>query len=112
VDPGLRQEILSILEGGANDMTITTTREDGYPQATTVSYVSDGLAIYSGCPAGSEKAINIARSDKVSPTVNLPYSSWDEIRGVSIGGRAVRVTDPKEIDRIGKLMLRKFPQIA
>jgi hypothetical protein len=31
---------------------------------------------------------------------------------VSIGGRAVPVTDPKEIDRVGQLMLRKFPQIA
>ena len=53
----------------------------------------------------------MARSDKVSLTVNLPYSSWEEIRGVSMGGRAVRVTDPKEIDRVGQLMLRKFPQI-
>jgi len=111
VDPGLRQEILSILEG-ANDMTIATTREDGYPHATTVSYVSDGLAIYFGCAAESQKSINIARSDKVSLTVNMPYSSWEEIRGVSIGGRAVRVTDPNEIDRVGQLMLRKFPQIA
>ena len=111
MDPGLRQEILSILTA-ANDMTIATVREDGYPQATTVSYVNDDLTIYFGCAAESQKAMNIARSDKVSLTVNLPYSSWDEIRGVSIGGRAVRVTDPNEIDRVGQLMLRKFPQIA
>jgi len=31
---------------------------------------------------------------------------------VSIGGRAVRVTDPNEIDRVGQLMLQKFPQIG
>jgi general stress protein 26 len=111
VDPSLRQEILSILQG-ANDMTIATAREDGYPHATTVSYVSDGLAIYFGCAAESQKSINIARSCKVSLTVNLPYSSWDEIRRVSIGGRAARVTDPKEMDRVGELMLRKFPQIT
>ena len=48
----------------------------------------------------------------MSLTVNLPYSSWDEIRGVSIGGRADRVTDPREMDRVGELMLQKFPQIA
>jgi|SRR5271169_2934780 len=111
VDPGLRQEILSILSA-ASDMTIATIREDGYPQATTVSYVNDDLRIYFGCAADSQKAINIARNDKVSLTVNLPYSSWEEIRGVSIGGRAVPVTDPEEIDRVGQLMLRKFPQIA
>jgi nitroimidazol reductase NimA-like FMN-containing flavoprotein (pyridoxamine 5'-phosphate oxidase superfamily) len=111
MDSGLRQEILSILQG-ANDVTIATIREDGYPQATTVSYVSDGLAIYFGCAAESQKAINIARGDRVSLTVNLPYSSWEEIRGVSIGGRAVRVTDPREIDRVGQLMLQRFPQIG
>ena len=44
MDPGLRQEIVSILSD-ANDMTIATVREDGYPQATTVSYVNDGLTI-------------------------------------------------------------------
>jgi hypothetical protein len=31
MDPRLRQEILSIFES-AKDMTIATTREDGYPQ--------------------------------------------------------------------------------
>ena len=96
----------------SNDLTIATVREDGYPQATTISYVNDGLTIYFGCAAQSQKAKNIARSAKVSLTVNLPYASWDEIRGLSVGGKAARVTDPKEMDRVGRLMLRKFPQIA
>jgi nitroimidazol reductase NimA-like FMN-containing flavoprotein (pyridoxamine 5'-phosphate oxidase superfamily) len=69
--PGLKQEILSILDD-ANDMTIATVREDGYPQATTVSYVNDGLAIYFGCAANSQKAKNLARDSKVSLTVNYP----------------------------------------
>jgi nitroimidazol reductase NimA-like FMN-containing flavoprotein (pyridoxamine 5'-phosphate oxidase superfamily) len=77
-----------------------------------VSYVNDDLTIYFGCAAESQKAANIARNDKVSLTVNLPYSSWGEIRGASIGGRAEQVTDPREIARAGELMLRKFPQIA
>jgi nitroimidazol reductase NimA-like FMN-containing flavoprotein (pyridoxamine 5'-phosphate oxidase superfamily) len=108
---GLRKEILAIL-AGATDMTLATVREDGYPQATTVSYVNDDLTIYFGCATESQKVVNIARNDRVSLTVNLPYSSWEEIRGVSIGGRADRVSDPREMDRVGELMLRKFPQIA
>jgi general stress protein 26 len=99
MDPALEQEIISILDD-ANDMTIATVREDGYPQATTVSYVNDGLAIYFGCAAESQKAKNIARSAKVSLTVNLPYASWNEIRGLSIGGKAEAVTDPG--DRPGR----------
>jgi general stress protein 26 len=89
-------------------MTIATIREDGYPQATIVSYVNDGLTIYFGCAARSQKATNIARCDKVSLTVNLPYASWDEIRGLSIGGKAERVADPRELDRVGGSCSRNF----
>jgi general stress protein 26 len=78
MDPALEQEIVSILDE-ANDLTIATVREDGYPQATTVSYVNKGLTIYFGCAAQSQKASNIGHSAKVSLTVNLPYASWEEI---------------------------------
>jgi general stress protein 26 len=111
MDPALKEEILSILQG-ASDMTIATVRDDGYPQATTVSYANDDLAIYFGCAAKSQKAKNIARSNKISLTVNMPYTNWDDIRGLSMGGRAERVTDPREMDRVGRqLIFRKFPQI-
>jgi hypothetical protein len=70
MDPALTREVISILNQ-AHDMTIATVREDGYPQATAVSYVNDGLIIYFGCVAESQKAKNIARCDKVSLTVNL-----------------------------------------
>ena len=111
MDPALTRDVISILDQ-ANDITIATVRKDGYPQATTVSYVNDGLTIYFGCAAESQKAKNIACSDKVSLTVNLPYAGWDEIRGLSIGGKAAPVADRQEKDRVGQLMLRKFPQIA
>src|SRR5271166_4919833 len=111
MDPAPEQEIVSILNE-SYDLTIATVREDGYPQATTVSYVNDGLTIYFGCAAQSQKAKNIARNAKVSLTVNLPYASWEEIQGLSVGGKAARVADPKEMDRVGQLMLRKFPEIA
>ena len=105
------QEILSVLENGA-DMTIATVREDGYPQATTVSYVSDGLTIYFGTAANSQKVRNLARDSKISITINLPYMSWDDIRGVSIGGIAERVGDAAENTFVIGLMFAKFPQIA
>jgi nitroimidazol reductase NimA-like FMN-containing flavoprotein (pyridoxamine 5'-phosphate oxidase superfamily) len=111
MDPALEQEIVSILNE-ANDLTIATVREDGYPQATTVSYVNEGLTIYFGCAAQSQKAKNIGHSAKVSLTVNLPYASWDEIQGLSVGGKAAAIIDPKEMERVGQMMLRKFPQIA
>lgn len=111
MDPGLEKTIIAILDG-AKDMTVATIREDGYPQATTVSFAHDGLTLYFGCGADSQKARNLARNDKVSLTVDLPYESWDEIKGLSAGGNAVRLSDQQEIDRVGRLMLAKFPQIT
>ena len=109
MDPALRDEILSIL-AGANDMTLATVRPDDYPQATTVSYANEGWAIFFGCSEHSQKAQNIARNPKVSFTVNLPYANWGEIRGLSAGGRAHRLTNPQEIEQAGHLLLRKFPE--
>ena len=71
MDNKSRQEIVAIL-ARANDMTIATMRPDGYPQATTVSYVNDGMNIYFGTGVDSQKARNIAGCDKVSLTINLP----------------------------------------
>jgi general stress protein 26 len=108
---GQKLEIVEIL-AGANDMTIATLRLDGYPQATTVNYVNDGVTIYFGTGAETQKARNIAACDKVSLTANLPHKTWDEIRGLSMGGRAARLTDPREIAKVGRLILKKFPQDA
>lgn len=111
MDTLLKSDILSIL-AAAPDLTIATIREDGYPQATTVSFVADGMTIYFGCGATSQKARNLAHCDKVSLTVTLPYTNWAEIRGLSLAGRAERVTDPEEMAKVGRLMMAKFPSIA
>src|SRR6478735_3527183 len=105
----LQDEIVSILNG-ANDMTILSFRSDGYPQATTVSYANDSLTVYFGTAGASQKAQNIARNDKISLTVNLPYSNWGQIRGLSVAGRAECLSDEQQIAHAGDLLLRKFPQ--
>jgi nitroimidazol reductase NimA-like FMN-containing flavoprotein (pyridoxamine 5'-phosphate oxidase superfamily) len=96
--PAQRQQAISILDA-AIDLTVATVRPDGYPQATTVSFVNDGLAIYFGTWTQSQKAENLARCDKVSVTVDLPYESWNEIKGLSLGARARRVTRADEWPR-------------
>jgi nitroimidazol reductase NimA-like FMN-containing flavoprotein (pyridoxamine 5'-phosphate oxidase superfamily) len=111
MNPSLKPEIIAVVDAG-QDLTLATLRPDGWPQATTVSYASEGLNIYFGVNAQSQKAANIAHDDRVSATIDLPYDSWDEIRGLSLGGRARRVTDPQEMARAGELFLKKFPQIA
>lgn len=111
MDKALRDQIVSIIDD-VQDMTIATIREDGYPQATTVSYVNDGLTIYFGTAADSQKAKNIARSNKVSLTIDRACSSWDDIEGLSVAATAALITEADETQKVGGLMLKKFPQIA
>lgn len=111
MDTKFLEKITSILND-ARDLTIATVRPDGFPQATTVSYVNDGLKIYFGTGNNSQKTKNISACDKVSVTVNLPYENWDDIKGLSLAAKAKRVAKKEEIDRISELMLSKFPQIA
>jgi len=99
MNPALAEDIISILDS-ANDMTIATVREDGYPQATTVSYVNDGLTIYFGCAAASQKAGNIARNPKVALTVNLPYTHHRDDLACR---HHVTLIDEKFRDTAGKL---------
>ena len=111
MDKEVKATILDILSK-QNDMTIATLREDQYPQATTVSYVHDGLDIYFGCSTRSQKARNIARHNKVSATVTPAYTDWNSIRGLSIGGIAERVTAPSHITMVEALFFRKFPFVV
>jgi nitroimidazol reductase NimA-like FMN-containing flavoprotein (pyridoxamine 5'-phosphate oxidase superfamily) len=92
----------------AVDITIATNRPDGWPQATTVSFVSDGLTLYFGTDANSQKSANIEIDARVSVTANAPYKTWEEIRSLSLAGDAHFVTDPEETARVGELMMKRF----
>ena len=102
-----RDFILNVLDK-AVDLTIATNRPDGWPQATTVSYVHNGLIIYIGIGPEEQKAKNIARDKRVSLTVNLPYRAWQEIKGISMAAEAEKVTAEAEIGTIIQLMIKRF----
>ena len=106
----LQEQIIEILDR-CPDMTIATVRPDGAPQATVVSFVHDGMLIYFGCGAHSQKAANIAGEPRVSLTVTPAYENWWSIRGLSIAAVAEEVTTKGELENVGKLMLQRFPQI-
>ena len=104
-----REQIVSIIDD-VQDMTIATVREDGYPQATTVSYVNDGLTIYFGTAGNAQKAENISRNNKVSVTIDRDYKTWNDIESLSLGGFAAKVSAHAEQQKIGELFLKKFPE--
>ena len=61
-------------------------------------------------PSKSQKTNNIQKNNKVSIAINRPYQTWNEIQGVSLAAHATRVLDAEEIDRVGNMILRKFPE--
>jgi general stress protein 26 len=99
--------VLDIL-GQALDLTVATNRPDGWPQATTVSFVSDGLTLYFGTWSQSQTSENIARDPRVSVAVNAPYRAWETIRSLSLAGEATIVTAREEMAKVGMLMMERF----
>ncbi len=55
MDEAIRKKILDLLDHH-RVMTLATNRPDGWPQATTVGYVNDGLTIWFLCGLESQKA--------------------------------------------------------
>lgn len=108
MDDEIRRRILSILDEH-RDMTIATLRPDGWPQATTVGYASEGLEIYFLCGRESQKAANLARDDRVSLTIDHETPQVMEIKGLSMAGHARPVDDPAEGEKALRLIMQKYP---
>jgi nitroimidazol reductase NimA-like FMN-containing flavoprotein (pyridoxamine 5'-phosphate oxidase superfamily) len=104
-------EILAVLEAGV-DLTLATLMPDGAPHATTVSYASEGMAIYFGCAPASQKAQNLARDERIAVTITLPYKDWSEIRGLSAQGWARRIPAGEKMLRVAEVFLGKFSDVA
>ena len=90
-------------------MTIATLRPDGWPQATTVGYASEGLTLYFLCGPDSQKSANLARDDRVSLTIDHDTPQVMEITGLSMAAHARPVLDPAEAEKALRMLMAKYP---
>jgi PPOX class probable F420-dependent enzyme len=104
----IRQTILALLEQH-RIMTIATVRPDGWPQATTVGYASEGLTLYFLCGPNSQKAANLSRDDRVSITIDHDTPEVMDITGLSMAGRAHVVADAATAEKVMRLLVAKYP---
>jgi PPOX class probable F420-dependent enzyme len=109
MDDEIRRKILALLDQHRT-MTIATLRPDGWPQATTVGYASEGLTLYFLCGRDSQKAANLARDDRVSLTIDHDTPQVMEIAGLSMAAHAQAVTDPAEAEKAMRMLMQKYPQ--
>ena len=108
MDEKLRKKILTLLDEH-RIMTIATLRPDGWPQATTVGYASEGMTVYFLCGKDSQKSANLARDDRVSVTIDHDTPQVMEITGLSLAAHARRVTDPEEGRKVLDMLIQKYP---
>ena len=92
-------------------LSFATIRQDGFPQANTVSYANDGLILYFATSSSFSKVKNIQACNKVSLTIDRDYKDWSKIKGLSMGATAEILTDPKEIEIAMGCLIQKFPAL-
>jgi nitroimidazol reductase NimA-like FMN-containing flavoprotein (pyridoxamine 5'-phosphate oxidase superfamily) len=110
MDPALRDKILALLDEH-RILSLATLRPDGWPQATTVGYVNDGMEIYFMCAKDSQKAQNMASDNRVSLTIDHDTPNPMAIHGLSMAARAVPVTDKATLMKVLlELLPKKYPE--
>jgi len=108
MDAELRTKILTLLDQH-RIMTVATLRSDGWPQATTVGYVNEGMVLYFLCGLESQKAKNLALDDRISLTIDHDTADLMKITGLSMAAHAHPVTDRAEAERILSMLPSKYP---
>jgi len=111
MDKKMESLVLDIMKNH-NILTLATLREDGYPQANTVTYANDGLTIYFSTAQDSQKVKNIKNCNKVSLTIDKDYEDWNKIKGLSMAATAETLTNPDEIKKAMNCLVKKFPFLA
>ena len=111
MDEKMENFVLDIMENH-NILTLATLREDGYPQANTVTYANDGLTMYIATALDSQKIKNIINSNKVSLTIDKDYEDWNKIKGLSMAATAEIPTNPDDIQKAMNCLVKKFPFLA
>src|ERR1700741_3013894 len=109
MDEQLQRKILKLLDGH-RVTTLATLRPDGWPQATTVGYVNEGLILYFLCGLDSQKAANLALDDRVSLTIDHDTPDLMAISGLSMAAHAQAVVDRAEAEKVLRMLPLKYPE--
>lgn len=109
MDEALKAKILDVLRS-QHLMTLATLRPDGFPQATTLNYISDGFTIYFATDAASQKAGNIKLNSKVAVAIARETQDFYKLTGLSLSGTASRLLDKERADEIAIRLFCALPQ--
>ncbi len=108
-DNDLKYRIVTALSSCCT-MALATVRPDGFPQATTVNYINDGLTLYFAADAGSQKTGNIKLNNKVSAAIVIQSEDFGKLAGVSLSGYGERIMEAEGAIEVALRLFQKIPQ--
>lgn len=86
-------------------MTVATLRPDGWPQATVVNYLADGLSLYFLVTRQSQKLANIAKDSRIAVALGADPQGDDAQGGpvgLSLAAHAAEVDDAARIAALNR----------
>jgi general stress protein 26 len=93
-------------------MGVATLRADGWPQATMVGYLHDGLTLYFAIARSSQKLANMLRDPRISLAIGRHAPEGGDLRGLSMAATAAEVTDADAVRRLNTMILERYPEQA
>jgi general stress protein 26 len=93
-------------------MAVATLRADGWPQATMVGYLHDGLTLYFAIARSSQKLANMLRDPRISLAIGRHAPEGGDLRGLSMAATAAEVTDADAVRRLNTMILERYPEQA
>ena len=91
-------------------MTLACNRPDGWPQATTVGYLNEGLNLYFIVARTSQKFANLNADNRASICIGEDTPDPMAIGGASMAATVAEVTDRAEQERVTALMFQRYPE--
>lgn len=92
-------------------MTLACNRPDGWPQATTVGYLNEGLNLYFIIARTSQKFANLQADPRASVAIRFESGGRGDGVGVSMAGRVAEVVDPAAVERLNRRVVERYPDV-
>lgn len=92
-------------------MTVAFNGPDGWPQATTVGYMNEGLNLYFVVARTSQKLSNLEADSRASIAIRAESGTEGDAIGLSMAGRVAEVTDPEAIKRLNLKVAERYPGV-
>jgi uncharacterized protein YhbP (UPF0306 family) len=108
--PEVPQHVLDYLHG-QKTLTLATVSATAVPRATTLTYATDGLAVYVWTRPETITARHIGENPVVSFAIDEYAPDFRETKGIQATGECNVVLNPDEIARVTKLFEEKYPAL-